>query len=88
MGSKQYDVTIPTTLYVTVRVSVDDDDPNADDPNDCAVGKAYEVVGGSVYHDCQGGIATQGPAVCLRFDDEFHNPWDHQGIDVVEVENQ
>ncbi len=85
MSKKKYDVTIPFTLWLTVRVSVPDADPNAKDPNDTAIEEAYEAVGKTIYMDALGGIATQWPAVHLRFDDEFQNPWEEHDIDVVEV---
>ncbi|MGB1142260.1 MAG: hypothetical protein ACPG1A_15260, partial [Halioglobus sp.] len=65
MSSKHYDVSIPTTLWVNVRVSVPDDHEHADDPNDIAIEAAYEAVGRSVYRDAQGGISIQRPAVNL-----------------------
>ena len=87
MSSKQYDVTIPTTLYVTVRVSIPDDHEHADDPNDIAIDAALEAVGEAIFSDAAGGISIQPPATSLRYDDEFHHPWSQSiDLDVVEVE--
>ena len=85
MSSKQYEVTIPTTLWVTVRVTVDD---SHHDPEDAAINAAYEAVGGAIYTDCQGGISLQAPGTHLRHDDEFHNPWEGRNLDVVAVEDE
>lgn len=85
MSSKQFDVTIPTTLWVTVRVTVDDNG-EAIDAEDAAINAAYEAVDGAVYNDCQAGISLRSPGTQLRYDWEFHNPWAGRNLDVVEVE--
>lgn len=85
MSSKQFDVTIPTTLWVTVRVTVDDNG-EAIDAEDEAINAAYEAVDGAVYDNCQEGISLGSPGTHLRYDREFHNPWAGRNLDVVEVE--
>lgn len=86
MSSKQYDVTVPFTVWVTVRVTIDEDRSNIEDPEYDAIEAAYVAVKkGAVYRDVQEGLSTQKPARDLRHDYEFHNPWDHIDIDVVEV---
>ncbi len=87
MSSKKYDVTIPTTLWVTVRVTVDDNG-GAIEAEYEAINAAYEAVDGAVYDNCQGDISFKAPGTHLRYDCEFHNPWAGRNLDVVEVEDE
>ncbi len=87
MSRKQYNVTIPTTLWVTVRVTIDDNG-EAIDAEDEALNAAYKAVGGAVYSDCQGGISRRAPGTNLWYDPEFRNPWAGRSIDVVAVADE
>jgi hypothetical protein len=87
VSSKQYNVTIPTTLWVTVRVTIDDNG-EAIDAEDEALNAAYEAVDGAVYDNCQGGISLRAPGTHLWHDPEFHNPWAGRSIDVVAVADE